>query len=199
MNRAGALPVSVLLITGTVGVGKSALAREVGELLRRSGMAGAMIDLDALSYACSGPVEDRFNSDLVLRNLKAIWPNYAERGVDHLVLARYVAAATELDGYRDAIPSATLVVCRVTAPAETVRERLRRREVGLERDFLLALSETLAADVDARVVEDLLVENGPHRSITDVAEEVVTRLGWIVGPSTSLGGVDPRESGSPAT
>ena len=128
MDRAGSSPVSALLITGTVGAGKTALAREVAELLRRSRVAGAMIDLDALSYACPGPVEDRYNSNLVLRNLKAIWPNYAERGVDHLVLARCVSVPGELDGFRDAIPSATFVVCRVTAPAETVRERLRRRE-----------------------------------------------------------------------
>ena len=198
MNRAGGSAVSVLLITGTVGVGKTALAREVGELLRRSGVAGAMIDLDALSYASSGPVEDLFNSNLVLRNLKAIWPNYAARGVDHLVLARYVGAAEELDGYRDAIPSADLVVCRVTAPPETVQERLRRREVGLERDFLVALSQTLAVALDGGVVEDFVVENGPDRSITDVAEEVVKRMGWRVAPSTAYGGVEGSESGSPA-
>lgn len=135
MNGASSSPVSVLLITGTVGVGKSALAREIGELLRRGGAAGAVIDLDALSYACSGPVEDRFNSGLVLANLKAIWPNYAVRGVRYLVLARYVGAADELLEYHEAIPAASLMVCRVTSPAETVWERLRRREVGLERDF----------------------------------------------------------------
>lgn len=99
MDRAGSSPVSALLITGTVGAGKTALAREVAELLRRSRVAGAMIDLDALSYACPGPVEDRYNSNLVLRNLKAIWPNYAERGVDHLVLARCVSVPGELDGF----------------------------------------------------------------------------------------------------
>jgi hypothetical protein len=50
----GSLPVSVLLITGTVGAGKTALAREVGELLRlarlttghrRQRFAAGVIDL----------------------------------------------------------------------------------------------------------------------------------------------------------
>ncbi len=91
------------------------------------------------------------------------------------------------------------MVCRVTAPAETVRERLRRREVGLERDFLLSLSRTLAAEMDdCRVIEDFVVHNGPDRSITDVAEEVVSRLGWRVALATTHGGVDSRECGSPA-
>ena len=181
MTEAGSSPVSVLLITGTVGAGKTALAREVAELLRRSEVAGGMIDLDALSYACPGPVEDRFNSELVLRNLEVLWPNYAARGVDHLVLARYVGAASEVDGYREAIPWSTLTVCRVTAPAKTVRERLRRREVGMERDFLVGLSQTLAAEMDGRA-EDFVVDNGPDRSITDVAREVVTRMGWSLAP-----------------
>ena len=144
-----------------------------------------MIDLDALSYACPGPVEDRFNSELVLRNLKAVWPNYAARGVDHLVLARYVGTPTELDAYRRAVPSATLTVCRVTAPAETVRERLLRREAGLERDFLLALSETLAARTGVSAVEDFVVANGPGAAITDLAREVVRRLGWPVDAATA--------------
>ena len=181
MSREGP---KVLLITGTVGAGKTALAREVGELLRRSGVAGGMIDLDALSYACAGPVEDRFNADLVVRNLTAIWPNYQARGVDHLVLARYVAHAGELEAYRAAIPFSTLTVCRVTAPAPTVRERLRRREIGVERDFLLALSQTLAAEPGDRAFEDFIVENGPDRSITDVAEEVLARAGWACAPGT---------------
>lgn len=104
------------LITGTVGAGKTAVAREIGELLRLTRVAGGMrmvcgvIDLDALSYVAAGPVEDRCNSNFVVENLKAIWPNYAARGVDHLVLARYTGAAHEVEGYREAIPSATVTV-----------------------------------------------------------------------------------------
>jgi predicted kinase len=180
----------VLLITGTVGAGKTAVAREVGELLRLTRVAGGMkmacgvIDLDALSYVAPGPVGDRFHSEFVLENLEAVWPNYAARGVDHLVLARYVGAAHEVEAYRKAIPSATVTVCRVTAPAETVRDRLRRRECGIARDFLMALSRTLAAEIDELALEDFVVDNGPDRSVTDVAREVAERVGWPVPPAT---------------
>ena len=187
----GSTPVSVLLITGTVGAGKTAVAREVGELLRLTRLtrshhpqrfAAGVIDLDALSYVASGPVEDRFNSNFVLENLKAIWPNYAARGVNHLVLARYVGAAGEIDAYRQAIPSATLTVCRVIAPAATVQDRLRQREVGIGHDFLLALSQTLEAESARAAVEDFVVDNGPDRTITEVAREVMTRAGWPLAP-----------------
>ena len=189
VDKASSPQVSVLLITGTVGAGKTAVAREVGELLRLTRVAGGMkvacgvIDLDALSYVAAGPVEDRFNSNFVVENLKAVWPNYAARGVDHLVLARYVGAPHEVEAYREAIPSATVTVCRVTAPPETVQDRLRRRECGIARDFLMALSHTLAAEIDELVFEDFAVENGPDRSVTDVAREVAERAGWPVPPA----------------
>ena len=190
VDQATSPHVSVLLITGTVGAGKTAVAREIGELLRLNRVAGGVkmacgvIDLDALSYVAAGPVEDRFNSNFVLENLKAIWPNYAARGVERLVLARYVGAAHEIQAYREAIPSATVTVCRVTAPADTVQDRLRRRECGVARDFLMALSHTLAAEIEELAFEDFAVENGPDRSVTDVACEVAQRVGWPVPPAT---------------
>ena len=139
-----------------------------------------MIDLDALSYVCSGNVPDEFNSDFVLRNLKAIWPNYAARGARYLVLARYVGSISEVARYKEAVPFSDLTVCRVVAPPDTVRERLMRREVGCERDFLATLSQTLADRGDALAVEDFVVENGPGRSITELAREVATRAGWAL-------------------
>ena len=190
VDQASSPQVSVLLITGTVGAGKTAVAREIGELLRLNRVAGGMkmacgvIDLDALSYVAAGPVEDRFNCHFVVENLKAIWPNYAARGVDHLVLARYVGAAHEVEAYREAIPSATVTVCRVPAPADTVQDRLRRRECGVARDFLMGLSRTLAAEIEELAFEDFAVENGSDRSVTDVAREVAERVGWPVLPAT---------------
>lgn len=168
----------VLLITGTVGAGKTTLAREVGELLRNSGVTSAMIDLDSLSYISPGADDDRFNSRFVLRNLLAIWPNYAAVGVDHLVLARFVGGLAELDAYREAIPNSAFTVCRVTASGATVQRRLRERECGVAQAFLLQLSRQLERQAAAIGVEDFVVDNGDKRSITDVAREVLVRAGW---------------------
>ena len=170
------------MITGTVGAGKTAVAREIGELLRLNRVAGGMkmvcgvIDLDALSYVAAGPVEDRFNSNFVLENLKAIWPNYAARGVDHLVLARYVGAAYEVEASREAIPSATVTVCRVTAPPETVQDRCRipsqRRSSDWHSTTLTSLACIGGRDSTA------LCCAGVNRSFTRRGEVRGARLLW---------------------
>jgi hypothetical protein len=41
-----------------------------------------------------------------------------------------------------------------------------------------ALSHTLAAESDELGFEDFAVDNGPDRSVTDVAREVAERMGW---------------------
>lgn len=171
-------PVKVLLITGTVGAGKTSLAREVGELLRTGAVTSAVIDLDALSHVSPGEGGDRFNSRFVVRNLEALWPNYEALGVGHLVLARFIASGEELARYREAVPRAAFTVCRVTAPPEIVRRRLRERERGVARQFLLDLSGTLEEEIDTAGVEDFTVHNGDGRSITDLAREVLARAGW---------------------
>lgn len=53
----------------------------------------------------------------------------------------------------------------------------------------MALSRTLAAEIDERPFEDFAVENGPDRSVTPVAREVAERVGWPVPPAT----LDPSE------
>lgn len=178
----------MLLITGTVGAGKTTVAREVGELLRRSRATTAVIDLDSLSYLSPGAEDDRFNSRFVLRNLTAVWPNYAAAGVDHLVLARFLGGVEELAGYRAAIPGSEFVVCRLTAPAGTVQERVRNRELGVARAFLAGLARRLAQEFDALGLEDFAVDNGDHRSITDVAQEVLMRAGWPAAAERVEGG-----------
>ncbi len=168
----------VLLITGTVGAGKTTLAREVGELLRSTGVTSAMIDLDSLSYISPGADGDRFNGRFVLKNLMAILPNYAAAGVDHLILARFLAGVAELDAYREAIPDGELFVCRVIAPAATIERRLREREHGVAQGFLLELSGHLERETAATNLEDFIVDNGDERSITEAARDVLVRAGW---------------------
>ena len=94
-----------VLLTGAPGVGKTAVAKEMGELLLRAKVRHAVIDLDALgevSPPCSGGT---FNSPLVAHNLAAIGPNYRDHGVDRLVLARVVGGKDEVAAYRRITPS----------------------------------------------------------------------------------------------
>ena len=73
--------VPLLLITGTVGVGKSSVADEVFEILKARGNPVALINLDELGYAHPKPEDDPYQLRLRLKNLAAVWPNYCEIGV----------------------------------------------------------------------------------------------------------------------
>ena len=53
---------------------------------------------------------------------------------------------------------------------------------GSAHDFLLALTQTLGAESARAAVEDFVVDNGPVRTITEVAREVMTCAGWPLAP-----------------
>jgi predicted kinase len=173
----GSLPdgvdVACLLITGTAGAGKSAVAKEIGELLRGNATGYAVIDLDAIAKCeTDPPVPGRFESALLLANLEAIWPNYRRYGVRFFVLARAVVDRSELDDLRACIPRSHWTVCRLTAPEPLVAQRLRMREPGIAQDFLLRVSPALAAEMAAEAIEDFLVTNA-DRPLTNVAGDVL--------------------------
>ena len=74
-----------LLLTGTVGVGKTSVAAAVGDLLRERQVANAVVDLDELRRAWPAAPGDRFNTTVMLANLSAVAANYVGAGFTTLV------------------------------------------------------------------------------------------------------------------
>ncbi len=66
-------PVPVLLLTGTVGSGKTTLAWEINALLSELEIGHAAVDLDGLT--AQWPVSSRWNADLMFESLALLWPN----------------------------------------------------------------------------------------------------------------------------
>src|SRR3954451_18832865 len=129
--------IPVLLVTGTPGVGKTVVAREIGELLRLAHAPHAVIDLDELGRTAGMvDVSAAEYRTLIVRNLRAVWPNYRELGVERVVLVRILEGPGDVDEYVGAIPGAALTVCRIVAPTAMVQDRLRGRETGTAREFL---------------------------------------------------------------
>jgi predicted kinase len=169
--------VPTLLITGTVGVGKSTVAAEINDVLADLKIPNAAVDLDALVW--QWPSTSSWNSDLMFENLASLWPNYQAHGATRLILARVLEDRTELVRYRAAVPSAEITVCRLTAPEAVRLHRLHgRMPAGPSRDWHLGRTVELERVLDRLACEDFAVENG-DRPVREVALEVLARAGWV--------------------
>lgn len=170
-------PVPTLIVSGTVGAGKTALADEIAVLLNEHRIPHGLIDTDWLCQLYPAPPDDRFRLNLMFENLTAIWPNYRKIGVSYLVLAGVIEDPAEIENYQRAIPEAEIQVVRIVASPETIKERLKKREVGSFYGRALDRSQELTEALDAAHIDSISIEND-GRSIREVALEVMKRLGW---------------------
>ncbi|MEV7416059.1 hypothetical protein [Streptomyces sp. NPDC089919] len=177
---------AALLITGTVGVGKTSTADLLGDLLADAGLPHAVIDLDRLCQAWPAPDDDPFQQRLLLANLRAVTATYRSAGVRHLVLAGVAEDAAQRDALQAAV-GVPLRVCRLTADLGSVQARLRRRhEADHDTESLpwhLERAAELDSVLDRAAVADLAVDT-TRRTPADVAAAVLEATGWSrPGPS----------------
>ena len=169
--------VPLLIISGSMGAGKTTVLSEASDLLVRAGIPHAAIDLDWL--AVMHPQQDAYGQRLAFANLASVWPNYVAAGVERLIVAKVVENEDEFDLYRTAVPGASPVVCRLTAPIALMHQRLRVREPGMFQGQALVRSTELDGILESAAIEDFTVDNGPGCHVTDVAREMLTRAGWL--------------------
>lgn len=111
-------------------------------------------------------------------NLRSIYRNYAALGVQRFLLARAIEDGARLRLCRDIIPAASTVVCRLTASIETMKGRVQIRDSGIwQRKYVARVAE-LNVILDRVHLEDFVVTN-EHRSVTEVAIEMLVQAGWI--------------------
>jgi len=173
-----------VLLTGTVGAGKTTTAHALGALLRRADVPHAVVDLDALAVAWPSPAHDPFQLDLTLRNLRDVARHHREAGAVRLVLAGVLEDPLDRPRYA-AAAGAPLTVCRLRPDLSTVAARLRGRH-GEDRDALdwhLHRSGELDGLLAAAAVGDVVVDVTPRQSPAAVAEAVARALGWEVAPA----------------
>jgi phosphosulfolactate synthase (CoM biosynthesis protein A) len=167
---------SLLIITGTMGAGKTAVLAEASDILAERQIVHAAVDLDALGLAHlpSLVCGDRVMYD----NLRSICGNYAAVGVQRFLLARAIEDDAELQLCRDTIRALNTVVCRLTASIETMAQRVELRELGISRRDYVARVAKLNVILDRVRLEDFAVTN-ENRSLSDVALEMLVEAGWI--------------------
>ena len=120
------MTLAILVLSGTVGVGKTTIGEEVHDVLSERGIPNAFFDLDALRY--QWPATSPWNAELLVEHLTALWPNLARRDVTHLVLAG-VRLGQAQRGHRELIAAFILQNAGVASdPAELHLMLLAKRQ-----------------------------------------------------------------------
>jgi hypothetical protein len=165
---------AAVLLTGPFGVGKSAVAAEMADALERRAVRYAMLDLDYLAWGYPGDDEDGAEFRMMLWNLESVLANYLAVGVDRVILARTIHAASELERLRAALPMPLRVV-RLSVPLAEIERRLGADVTSGRADDLRRAAEQVQAS-PADGAEDLVVSN--DRPVREVAGEILAWLGW---------------------
>lgn len=168
-----------LLVTGTVGTGKTSVAAVVGDLLAAAEVPHAVIDLDELCRGWPAPPDDPFNAELGLRNLAAVAANYRAAGATRLVLAGVIESRHERDLHQKAV-GGVLTVCRLRADLPVLHRRLRERhrtEYSNLLEWHLNRAGELDSILDAAAVEDFTVTT-TGLSVAEVADAVLHGAEW---------------------
>jgi hypothetical protein len=182
MECHGAVTESLLIITGSMGAGKTAVLAEASEILRLRHIAHAAIDLDALGLAHLP--SSASNDDVMYRNLQSVSKNYSSLGVRRFLVARAIEDRIELELCRGVVSATNTIVCRLAASIETMQQRVKMRESGVsQREYVARVAE-LNVILDRRRLEDFAVAS-EDRSLTEVAHEMLLRAGWISNGHTT--------------
>jgi hypothetical protein len=168
-------PIRVLVISGSMGAGKTTVLGEISDLLTERDVPHAAIELDWLDHA---RVPHGAGDDLLYRNLAAVWRNYTAAGITRAVLAGAIETPDERRRLQAAVSGAELVICRLRARLDTMRARVRLREPGVWQARYVNRVAELDARLDVGGVADFCVDND-DRSITEVAREILSRAGWM--------------------
>ena len=176
MEWHGAVTESLLIITGSMGAGKTAVLAEASDILRLRHMAHAAIDLDALGLAHLP--SSASHDDVMYRNLQSVCKNYSSLGVRRFLVARAMEDRIELELCRGVVSARNTIVCRLAASIETMQQRVKRRESGVSHREYVARVAELNVILDRARLENFAVAS-EDRSLTEVAHEMLLRAGWI--------------------
>lgn len=168
----------VLVVNGTVAVGKTTIAEAVADLLREWGVPYAWIDVDILRRAYPSGPGDPYGQAIALDHLAAMAGVLRRRGYRHVVLADVIERASDRELYERAFDGAELAVVRLEASQATRLARLSAREHDPWREWHVTRTVALASILEMAGVDDAVVANDGDRSLREVSADVLTAAGW---------------------
>lgn len=170
--------VPVLLVTGPVGVGKTAVIAEASGHLRHAGIPHAMVDLAVIGGCWPTPPGDPWNEELIHRNLACMSANFQQAGARRLLVCRVLEARSLLTPITEAVPGAVITVVRLRAPLEVIKARIRAREAGRDPQWHLDAADYLTRRLEDAKIEDHVIGNY-DRPAEEAAAEMLRIAGWL--------------------
>lgn len=167
---------AVLLISGTMGSGKTTVLGEMSDVLSQHGVHHAAIDMDTLGC---GHLPGKASADHVMMdNLASVWRNYAAAGAHRVLLARAVETLDELTRITAAIPSNDMTIVRLTADRTTLQRRIAQREPGMNQNVFMKRATELDKILSTANLEHFVIVND-GQSMTEVAQDILMRAEWL--------------------
>jgi hypothetical protein len=175
--------IDAVLLTGTVGAGKTSTMHALGALLGERGVPHALVDADAVRLLHPAPAEDPFQQEVELRNLRDMARNYRDAGAAVVIVATVIERASDLPRYGEALGSHDPLVVRLTADPAALGSRLAVRHAdhpdGL--DWHLARAPELTGIIDAADLGGIAIDT-TSRTPAGVAAIVADHAGHASRP-----------------
>jgi adenylylsulfate kinase len=176
MWDASSTVVPVLLVTGPIGVGKTAVLHEADALLLEAGAGHATVELEELARCWPEATKDS-RTRLVYGNLAALWSNFAAVGASRLLLASLIEQHSELQLISKAVPGGAVTVVRLHAPLPVLEKRIRLREPASPESEIDG-ARWWTRHFDQVRLEDHLVETD-GRQVGEIARDVLRLARWL--------------------
>jgi predicted kinase len=164
------------MVTGPIGVGKTAVLREADALLIEAGARHATLELEHVARCWTIVTQDS-RAKLVYQNLASLWSNFVASGAARLLPGGLVEQRSELRRISAAVPGAAVTVVRLHASQPVLESRIRLREPGPPESELVG-ARWWAHHFDEVQLEDHLVETD-DRPVREIAREVLQMAGWL--------------------
>jgi hypothetical protein len=151
----------------------------VSEILHNRDVRHGLLEVDWLGEVYPAPYpDDPYSTRFAMRNLAAVWPNFLEVGITKAVVTMTLENHQEMNALKAALSPSDVIVVRLEASSATRAERIRRRELGTLLNHFLEKTDPLARQMQYLRIGDLAVAND-DRTPQDVANEILSRLGWL--------------------
>ena len=182
----------ILLLCGATGVGKSTIGFELYLRNLRAGLTAGHIDLGQIAFLSPAADDDPGNHRVKARNLAAMWRTYHAAGPRHVIATGPVEDEAVFQVYAEALPAATITLCRLHAGrAELTRRIMSRGEGGSwpqpgdplrgrPIEYLGQVADQAAADTEAleRAKVGTVRIDTDGRTVTEAADLIAAATGW---------------------